>query len=101
MSAITADFDTLMDRASATAYSYMLSTVHNIDQTFGEGYAKAHPVLVGAMVQAASLDFVGAILRQGLDNLANQVAESIDYPTGLTIALDGVAAALASNKLPA
>lgn len=78
MSAITADFDRLMEQASATAYSYMLHTVHNIDQTFGEGYAKAHPELVGAMVQAASLDFAGSILRQGLDDLTRQIVDSID-----------------------
>ena len=43
-------------RAPAAAAHYFRAAVAAIDAEFGEGYARAHPELVAAMVQAAAID---------------------------------------------
>jgi hypothetical protein len=42
--------------AAATGYTdlFLDAAVAKIDATFGKGYAKANPVLIGAMIQASA-----------------------------------------------
>jgi len=39
-----------------TANDYMLQAVRNIDEAFGDGYAKEHPELVGAYMQTVAIE---------------------------------------------
>jgi hypothetical protein len=45
----------LSRHAAMTASKYLLSAIDHIDRKFGEGYAKEHPELIGAFMQAAAL----------------------------------------------
>jgi hypothetical protein len=47
----------LMFQAPDTAYHYMSTAVQKIDSLFGDGYAKGHPELVCAFMQACAIDF--------------------------------------------
>ena len=63
-------------------------TVRRIDKAFGPGYAKAHPELVAALVQAAAFDRVarviearpatGDLVRKALTELS-EVMEELEH----------------------
>ena len=61
---IIASSDTLMRQAPATADVYLGQAIEMIDARLGKGYAKAHPELVGAFVQAAAADMSGALIAR-------------------------------------
>lgn len=61
-------------KASDQAANWMLAAVRELDERFGEGYAERNPVLVAAMVQAASADQH----FQGVNVLASAVQELAD-----------------------
>jgi hypothetical protein len=69
--------DGLMRQASMTADEYLWRAIEDIDKRLGKGYAKAHPELIAAYMQAASTDCAGAIIAQqvraGLDRIAEQI----------------------------
>lgn len=44
--------ETLFRQASTTAHTYFHEAIEYIDKAFGEGYAEAHPELVGAFMQS-------------------------------------------------
>lgn len=46
-----------MRQATMTAHEYLIKAITSVDDLLGPGYAKAHPELVGALVQAAATDF--------------------------------------------
>jgi hypothetical protein len=59
---ITADSDTLLRQASATADNYLMNAIEDIDKRLGRGYAKAHPELIGAYMQTAAVDLGTAVV---------------------------------------
>lgn len=65
-----------MHQASVTASNYMRQAVASIDEQFGDGYAKAHPELVAAVVQAASRDFLAVVLH---DHVVSALYAVADY----------------------
>lgn len=83
---ITADSSTLYEQAAVTPRRYLYAATEAIDQAFGEGYARKHPELVGAYINACAQDMltsvIGAILQQNgsaqvdaIDRLASAVVE--------------------------
>ena len=48
---------TLVHQAWKTAGLYMENAVREIDEIFGEGYAKKHPELVAVYMQVAAKDY--------------------------------------------
>jgi hypothetical protein len=76
---ITASAETLMRQGWMTADEYLRYAVECIDERIGEkGYAKKHPELIGAFMQAASMDCAAAVIAQqiraGLDGIAERRA---------------------------
>ena len=69
--------DELMHQASVTASKYMRQAIASIDEQFGNGYAKAHPELVAAFVQAASRDFLAAVLHDHVVSALYAVADHL------------------------
>lgn len=69
MDQVTATTAELMKQASMTASDYMRQAISDIDEEFGEGYAKKHPELVSGMVQAAATDFATAIHLKALQDI--------------------------------
>ena len=59
----------LMKQAADTAGSYMARARAAIDESFGEGYAAAHPELVGAFMQSAAADFQAMWIGLRLESL--------------------------------
>ncbi len=57
---VSAGWETLLRQASITAEVYFQEAVAMIDSKFGEGYAKKHPELVGAFMNAAARDFASS-----------------------------------------
>lgn len=71
----------LMKQAADTAGSYMARARAAIDESFGEGYAAAHPELVGAFMQAAAADFQAMWIGQRLEALEDAVRDVVaDLP---------------------
>lgn len=65
---IEADNNTLLRQAPMTAAEYMGAAVQEIDKTFGDGYAEAHPELVGAFIQTSAIDLGSAIIARAIQN---------------------------------
>lgn len=71
----------LMKQAADTAGSYMARARAAIDESLGEGYAAAHPELVGAFMQAAAADFQAMWIGQRLEALEEAVRDVVaDLP---------------------
>jgi hypothetical protein len=75
MAEISADSSTLMRQASMTVDVYMREAITRIDQAFGIDYAKKHPELVGAFIQAAAMDMTGSIIAK----MVEEIADAIHY----------------------
>ena len=56
-----------MRQASMTAATYMDNAIREIDETFGKGYAFKNPMLVAAIAQIASDDFVNSCQMKMVD----------------------------------
>jgi hypothetical protein len=67
------DDRTLRNMASATAHDFLVEALRNIDSELGQGYAKANPVLVAAMLQASAAALHASQLSVRLDDLADTV----------------------------
>lgn len=66
--------NTLLDQTKPTISRYLNDGVEVIDKKFGDDYAKEHPELLAAYLQAAGNDFNAAILARELIN----IRESLD-----------------------
>jgi hypothetical protein len=76
MSFIAADSTILMRQAPMTAAEYLDAAVKAIDARFGKGYAKAHPELVGAFIEASAVDLGAAVIAKAIGELA-QATEAL------------------------
>lgn len=70
---------TLMCQAPITVGDYMTQAIELIDIEFGEGYARAHPELVGAFLQATARQFQTAVVKIGLQELRDALLTSSKY----------------------
>ncbi|WP_291970369.1 hypothetical protein [Candidatus Symbiopectobacterium sp.] len=53
----------LMDHATETAGTWMWRAIREINEKFGDGYAKSHPELIVGFMQTAGIDEVAMHLR--------------------------------------
>lgn len=68
---ITANYDTLMRQAPMTVVGYLRTAIAEIDRAFNTtGYAREHPELVGAFLQACSVDMGAAVIAVALQEAA-------------------------------
>jgi hypothetical protein len=63
------------DTAAIAAYRYLAQAVRNVDEAFGEGYAKDHPQLVGAYMQTIAIEEQSRRIEQ-LGVLIQEVTEA-------------------------
>jgi hypothetical protein len=77
MAFVPASLETLMRQASMTVHDYMVAAVHDIEEVFGKGYAKAHPELVGAFIQTAAMDFNTAVTIKAIEEPLATLAEEM------------------------
>ena len=64
------DPDALMHQAPMTIEFYLAEAIEVIDTKFGQGYAAQHAELVGAFVQAASIDYAARKIADAIAGLA-------------------------------
>lgn len=68
-----------IDNGSAKSVTENLSEItKGIDDVFGKGYAKAHPELVGSMVKAAAVDYLGTVLHFDMESLNSALSSISD-----------------------
>jgi hypothetical protein len=67
------DEQLLFQQAPRTAHEYMQHGVRDIDATFGEGYAEAHPELLAAYMQTAALDYGAELIASKIDGLRDSL----------------------------
>jgi len=68
--------------ASKAAAFYMESGTEHVDRQFGAGYAKAHPELVGAFMEAAARIYSANRIKNvgaALDGIANNILVSRSF----------------------
>ena len=53
--------------------NFLVAAIDSVDEKMGEGYAKAHPELLGALVQTATLDFHARDLVTTIGTLIDEV----------------------------
>jgi hypothetical protein len=89
MKTMKASPETLMRQAPATVDLYLEAAVKTLDGMFGEGYAKANPVLVAAYIRSCVEDFKAGLLSiEGLsiglamaDPLGDPIAVRVEHET--------------------
>ncbi|NQY21457.1 MAG: hypothetical protein HRT40_09135 [Campylobacteraceae bacterium] len=74
MDKITASMETLVEQAPWTTKMYFKEAIKDIDELFGEGYAKANPELVGQYIRSCSNDVMTGCITSALQ----EISESID-----------------------
>jgi hypothetical protein len=70
---VTAGSATLMRQAPMTADEYLHSAIDCIDARLGNGYAKAHPELIGAFMQTSAIDFTAGIIARAIEAVADAI----------------------------
>lgn len=68
----------LLEQAALSAATWMAKAVRLIDEEFGEGYARAHPELVGAFINAASRDYAANWVAGYLGDRLDYLADTLD-----------------------
>jgi hypothetical protein len=76
---ITANPKTLMRQAKYTAAEYLNAAVIEIDEKFGDGYAKKNPELIAAYMNTAALDYGSAIIARSIQDLKPEEQSEQDY----------------------
>jgi hypothetical protein len=82
---ITASWSKLMEDGENAAHMYLLDAIEQIDKHLGPGYAKQHPELIGAYMNAASRETHGSVIakcileqRDSIDELRETVGNSVE-----------------------
>ena len=76
------DATTLMRQAAMTADTYLAEAMQDIDRRLGPGYANKNPLLVGAYMLTAAIDYhanaplvTGHVLGDSLCHIANAISD--------------------------
>lgn len=77
---ITATFDQLVVDARHSTRGHLRDAIEAIDSAFGPGYAKSHPELVSAYIQACAHDFANATLSKVAGNALRDLADAGRWP---------------------
>jgi len=76
---ITANWKELLEDTSIAMKRHLHNAKKDIDEEFGEGYARENPTLVAAYIQSASLDFSTAtkskVLSYGVFNISSSLSD--------------------------
>jgi len=62
-----------MRQAGMRAHEYMIEAIRDIDGEFGEGFARAHPELVGAYMRTAAADFAATFQADRLEEIGDSL----------------------------
>lgn len=68
------DLENLSKQGEYSSIDNMRRAIKDIDDTFGPGYAKEHPELVGKIVMASAIDYCGTVLHIDLKELTEVIS---------------------------
>lgn len=68
------DLENLSKQGEYSSIDNMRRAIKDIDDTFGPGYAKEHPELVGQIVMASAIDYCGTVLHLDLEELSEVIS---------------------------
>jgi len=74
--------ETMINQAGGTVAYYLRAAIKEIDAEFGKDFAKDHPELVGAFIQACSRDLHAGMVKAGAQDIRDAlsgVADAILY----------------------
>lgn len=77
MNRISADNETLLEHVPVTTDQFLDHAIGAIDERMGAGYAKLHPELISAYLQACTDNFAGAILARAIEAIELDVAKFV------------------------
>jgi hypothetical protein len=90
------------------ALNYLDRAIDAINSRFGEGYAKAHPELVGWVMQTLAMEYVGNYeeVAEAIKDLASAITDGCERLAGehrgasheITKALEWMASAISSSR---
>jgi len=75
---IKIDANEMMYQATGTAGLYMEAAKRQIDQVFGDDYAKNHPELVAKFMEVANADFCNAMTLQTVQGAVRALIDQLD-----------------------
>ena len=78
-SEITASFETLVEEGPMIVSMFLSEAVPRIDEQFGEGFAKKHPLLTGMFVLASTIESSAALLAQQIRSGLSTTASAIEW----------------------
>jgi hypothetical protein len=61
-----------------TANEYLMSAVDHINQQLGDGYAKQHPELIAAFIQASAIDLGTAVIARAIESLSDSLVGTLN-----------------------
>jgi hypothetical protein len=76
-SKITASYTKLYQDACDEPRGYLRHAIKNIDEQLGKGYAKEHPELICAYMQAAAIECAYGCFGKAIQHVAGELAEAI------------------------
>lgn len=76
--AIETDYDSMLRQSPMAVHDILLHTVSNIDDILGEGYAKAHPELIAACVNAATAEFNNSAMIVAIQEASSKVLNGLE-----------------------
>lgn len=78
MDKITASWETLVKDGFYSASTYFHQVIESIDNEFGKGYAKEHPELIGAYMNAAAKGHQATVIGKCIQELAEEIEKAGD-----------------------
>jgi hypothetical protein len=94
---ISASNETLLRQASMTANEYFDKAIEGIDARFGKGFAKAHPELIAAHMQAAAIDLGAAVIARAIETGVGSLSEIVEAIDRNVEAIDRNVAAVSTH----
>ena len=70
---ISRDPEILHRHSMMAVEDYLANAIHNLDEKFGNGYAKAHPELVGAYINACAKEQFTPYIANAFNDLADSI----------------------------
>lgn len=70
------DLENLSKQGEYSSIDNMRRAVKDIDETFGNGYSREHPELVGQIVLASAVDYCGTVIHLDLEELKEMISSS-------------------------
>lgn len=73
------DLENLSKHGEYSSIDNMRRAITDIDETFGKGYSKEHPELLGQIVLASAIDYFASVLHNDFEDLTKVISNKADF----------------------